>query len=57
MEDTGPDDLATLNFKLYTLWTNSSSSKGDGEVVGIYSLNVPNITEVMTTSLDKTKII
>ena len=30
MEDTGPDDLATLNFKLYTLLTNSSSSSISG---------------------------
>ena len=39
MEDTGPDDLATLNFKLYTLLTNSSSSiSGVSEVENLKQL-------------------
>ena len=49
MGNTRPDDLATLNFKLYALSTSSSS--GVGEVEN------PKITELKTTSLYKTEII
>lgn len=54
MGDTRPDDLATLNFKLYCALSTSCSLEvavesmngGESEAVSFYSLNISNIIEL-----------